>query len=98
MPQGHGPEIQYNIKLWMINLFHIFSSYNDLWNCQVYQFFRGLQINPSTLPLESETPCTALVLNYKLPKFFAKLWNNAKTRVCVDSEYSQDNNTELQHP
>lgn len=57
-----------------------------------------------SFPLESETSYTALVLNYKLPKFFAKLWNKAKTRVCADGganriyQYSQDNNTELQHP
>lgn len=55
-------------------------------------------------PIESETPYTALVLNYKLPKFFPKLWNNAKTRICADGganriyQYSQDNNIEIIYP
>lgn len=55
-------------------------------------------------PIESGKPYTALALNYILPKFFAPLWNNAKTRVCADGganrilKFSQDNNVEIKHP
>ncbi|KAH0786716.1 thiamine pyrophosphokinase [Histomonas meleagridis] len=35
-------------------------------------------------PLETGEPYIALALNYYLPKFFDKLWSNAKMKICAD--------------
>ena len=55
-------------------------------------------------PVENNQSYTALALNYILPKFFAPLWNNARTRVCADGganrvfDFGKTNKVDLKPP